>query len=355
MALLPFMLMGMAPSQAHAQQYGNHHNNSDQSNQGALRITGFNVDEVPRLSAGTDLNFSLYGSPGGTATLYIAGAQRNLTLSEVDVGLYEGSYTISSRDSITASSSVTANLRLNNQVASMILSESLQAGVGYRSPSQTNAVVPTISRFDVQPAAELNRGGELGFALYGTPGGKAEMTIDGVKGKIFLHELKQGEYSGTYTIKKRDRIASGSAVTATLRAGERVTTATLNKPLLSAVKQPIRKAAYCSACGVVEAVNVVEVKGDGNYLGTIGGGIIGAALGNQVGGGNGKTLATIAGAVGGAFAGRAMEGQVRKTTHHEVLVRLQNGGTQTASFEADPGYRIGDKVRITDGILARDH
>lgn len=80
----------------------------------------------------------------------------------------------------------------------------------------------------------------------------------------------------------------------------------------------------------------------------------GAARGNQVGGGNGKTIATIAGGVDGAFAGRAIEAQVKKTTHHEVHVRLQNGGTQTASFESNPGYRVGDKVRITDGVLTRD-
>jgi outer membrane lipoprotein SlyB len=337
--------MGLAADQAYAQTY---------SNSGALKITGFNVDEVPQLSAGTDLNFSVYGSPGGFATLHIAGAQRNLTLSEVDAGLYEGSYTISSRDSITAKSSVTANLRLNNQVVSMILSESLQAGIGYRPPGQTNAIMPKISRFEVQPAADLRRGEEIGFTVHGTPGGKAEMAIAGVKGTIFLQESKSGEYTGTYTIKKRDRIESSSPVTATLRHGERIATATLNKPLMSAAAQPRRKTAICSACGTVEAINIVEVKGDGNYLGTIGGGIIGAALGNQVGGGNGKTIATIAGAIGGAFAGRAIEGQVKKTTHHEVLVRLQNGGTQTASFESDPGYRIGDKVRITDGILTRD-
>ena len=88
--------------------------------------------------------------------------------------------------------------------------------------------------------------------------------------------------------------------------------------------------------------------------GTIGGGVVGALLGNQVGKGSGKTVATIAGAVGGAFAGRAIEGNVKKTSHYEVLVRLQNGGTQTASFEVDPGYRIGDKVKITDGVLVRD-
>lgn len=355
LAALPLLTAGLATGTAHAQNYpGSTQTQQYASYNGSLQITGFNVEEVNRLAPGTDLNFSVYGSPGGTAILYIAGAQRALNMSEVDAGQYEGRYTISNSDKITSNSSVTANLRLGNQVVSMVLSESLQAGVGYRTASQTNAAAPKISKFDVQPAGELRRGNDIGFTLTGTPGAKAEMSIAGAKGTFFLQEVKSGEYSGVYTIKKRDRIESKSAVTATLRNGDRSTKATLNKPLLSANSQAQRYVAVCTGCGVVEAVNVVEVKGDGNYLGTIGGGVIGALLGNQVGGGSGKTAATIAGAVGGALAGRAIEGNVRKDSHYEVLVRLQNGGTQTASFDADPGYKIGDRVKITDGVLVRD-
>jgi outer membrane lipoprotein SlyB len=345
-ALLPFLSLGVVTSEANAQQYS--------SNAGTPRIDGFNVDEVRRLTAGTELNFSIYGTPGGMATLRIAGAQRNLVLYETEAGQYEGAYTISSRDRITASSSVTANLRIGNQVATNVLSESLQAGVGYHAPKQANGAFPKITRFDVQPSAELGGGNELAFTLYGTPAGKAEIAIAGVKGKFFLEETRSGEYSGAYTIKRRDRIASNSAVTANLRVGDRIASATLGQTLLTAVVAVPPVARICANCGTVEAVNIVEVKGDGGYLGTIGGGVLGGLLGNQVGGGNGKTAATVVGAIGGALAGRAIEGNVKKTVHHEVLVRLQNGGTQTVAFETDPGYRIGDKVKINDGILSRN-
>ena len=76
-------------------------------------------------------------------------------------------------------------------------------------------------------------------------------------------------------------------------------------------------------------------------------------LGNQVGSGNGRTAATIAGALGGAFAGNKVEENTGRNSHFEVLVRLQNGGTQTLSFANDPGYRVGEKVRIVDGQLNR--
>jgi outer membrane lipoprotein SlyB len=346
LALLPLFSLGLMTSEASAQQYG--------SNPGALKIDGFNVDEVPRLTAGTDLNFTLYGTPGATATLRIDGAQRNLNLHEDEAGQYEGVYTISLRDNITARSSVTGNLRVGNQVVSMVLSESLQAGVGYRAPDQASGAFPKIARFDVLPSSELSGGNDLTFTLYGTPGGKAEIGINGAKGKFFLPEVRSGEYSGIYTIKSRDRIASNSAVTANLRVGDRMTSATLGKALLTAAAPAPRIASICTNCGSVEAVNIIEIKGDGNYLGAIGGGLVGGLLGNQVGGGNGKTAATIAGALGGALAGRAIEGNTRKTVQYEVLVRMQNGGTQTVSYKTDPGYRVGDKVRITDGVLARN-
>lgn len=339
----------MVTGKANAQQYSN--------NAAAPRIHGFNVDEVRRLTAGTELNFSIYGTPGGTATLHIDGAQRNLNLYETKTGHYEGAYTISTRDRITPASTVTANLRIGNQVVTNVLSTSLQANAGSRNHRQAGAAFPKITRFDVQPSNELDRGSDLAFTLYGTPGGKAEVTIAGAKGKFFLDEMKSGEYSGIYTIKRRDRIAPNSIVTANLLVGDRSTSTTLNKALLSAVVPVAVQAPRersCVNCGTVEAVNVVEVKGDGGYLGTIGGGVVGGLLGNQVGGGSGKTAATVVGAIGGALAGHAIEGKVRKTVHYEVLVRLQNGGTQTISFETDPGYRVGDKVRINDGVLTRN-
>ena len=76
-------------------------------------------------------------------------------------------------------------------------------------------------------------------------------------------------------------------------------------------------------------------------------------LGSQIGGGNGRTAAPVAGAVGGALAGREIEKRVGNSAHYEVLVRLENGGTETMPTPADPGLRSGEKVRIVDGGLAR--
>lgn len=344
-AMSAVMPLALQPVEAHAQQYS--------QSQATPRIEGFNVDEVRRLSPGAELDFALYGTPGGLASLRIEGATRNLVLVETEAGLYEGTYTIGSRDKIAARSPVTANLRVGNQVASAVLSESLQVGVGYHSKKGMAGPPPKIERFDVEPSADLSGGNDLHFTLIGTPGGKAHLTIKGVKGKVLLPEVKNGHYANTYTIKNRDRITSKSTVTAHLLLGERVTSVTLVKGLHSAAA-PVPVAQICNNCGTVEAINLVEVKGEGNYLGTIGGGVVGALLGSQIGDGSGRTAAQIAGALGGAYAGHTIEGNVRKTNHYEVVVRLQNGATQAVTFATDPGYRVGDAVKINNGVIVRN-
>lgn len=348
-AVLPLFSVTLTPIPAYAQQYN--------AAAPAPRIEGFNVDEVRRLAPGVELNFTLFGSPGGAAVLRIDGAQRNLALNETESGVYEGTYTIGTRDRIAARSAVTANLRVGNRVTSGVLSESLLRGVGYHASRPANAPSLRIERFDVQPSDDLSPGNDLSFNLRGTPGAKVDMLISGTKGVFFMPEVSPGEYAGTYTIKRRDRIAANSAVTATMRMGNKSNSAILGKPLLLAsTPAPVqaRVDRYCSNCATVEAVNRVEVKGDGNYLGAIGGGLVGAVLGSQVGDGNGRTAAQVAGALGGAYVGRNLERNAKASEHHEIVIRFANGGTQTLTYEADPGYRVGDKVKINNGVLARD-
>ena len=350
---MPFFSLILAlPAQA--QQY----NNSAASYTPVIR--GFDVEEVRRLKPGVELNFNLYGTPGGRATLSIAGANRNLNMTETEPGQYEGTYTLGGRDRINGNSAVTANLRVGNQVTSGVLSESLLRGVGAHPRDNrgrdNTAGMPRIERFEVQGNDDLRAGNDLEFSLYGTPGAKVDMVIEGTRGVFFLPEVSPGQYSGSYIIRRNDRIATNSKVTATMRSGNRVSTAVLGKPLMvaAAPAQQTRVVRYCSNCGTVDAINVIEVNGEGNYLGAIGGGVVGALLGSQVGSGSGKTAAQVAGAVGGAYIGRNIERKAKRTQHYEVVVRFANGGTQTVTYENDPGLRVGEKVKINNGVLARD-
>ncbi len=112
--------------------------------------------------------------------------------------------------------------------------------------------------------------------------------------------------------------------------------------------------AVCAECGQVLSVDVVEKKGEGGPLGLIAGGVAGALLGHQVGGGTGKDIATLAGAAGGAYAGHEIEQRVKSAKTWRVAVRFDNGDEKTFDFDKDPGFSIGSKVRANnDSIVAR--
>jgi outer membrane lipoprotein SlyB len=109
--------------------------------------------------------------------------------------------------------------------------------------------------------------------------------------------------------------------------------------------------AVCANCGAVEAINLIEHKGDGSYIGMIAGGVAGVVLGSQVGHGQGTTIAQVLGGAGGAYAGNEIEKRMKTTTHYEVVVRLENGGSQTISYPAKPALAIGGRVRVENGAL----
>lgn len=90
-------------------------------------------------------------------------------------------------------------------------------------------------------------------------------------------------------------------------------------------------------------------------IGAILGGVAGAVVGHQIGGGTGKGVATVAGAVGGAVAGNAIE-RNRNTTVREtyrVSVQLDNGTGRAYDVPSTGDLRIGDRVRIENGLLYR--
>jgi outer membrane lipoprotein SlyB len=117
-----------------------------------------------------------------------------------------------------------------------------------------------------------------------------------------------------------------------------------SQPSHQAVNYP--PANVCATCGSVESVTAVQrpSKPSPISVGSVAGGVIGAALGSQVGHGNGRTLATVLGAVGGGFAGHAIEGQVRKETVYQVGVRMQDGSRRTIESATAPS--VGSRVTV---------
>jgi outer membrane lipoprotein SlyB len=118
-------------------------------------------------------------------------------------------------------------------------------------------------------------------------------------------------------------------------------------------KAPERHAAVatkCPDCGVVESVRSVTRKGKGTGVGAVAGGVVGAALGNQVGKGNGRTAMTVLGAVGGGVAGNEVEKRARAVTVHEVRVRMDDGSLRTLE-QVQPDAHAGDRVVVQGNSL----
>lgn len=108
--------------------------------------------------------------------------------------------------------------------------------------------------------------------------------------------------------------------------------------------------ANCYDCGVVQRVeSYTGEQRRTSGVGAVAGALIGGALGNQVGKGDGKKVATVAGAVAGGFAGNAIEKNNMDKTWHEVTVRMNDGRTVVLSQDDLNGVREGSRVIIRNG------
>jgi len=109
--------------------------------------------------------------------------------------------------------------------------------------------------------------------------------------------------------------------------------------------------------GVVKSIERVPLENQGIAgsnigLGTIAGAVVGGIVGNQIGSGTGNTLATVAGAAGGGYVGHELEKRQR-TDGYKITVRLEDGSHQVLVQEKDPGLRVGDRIRLENGVLQR--
>jgi outer membrane lipoprotein SlyB len=108
--------------------------------------------------------------------------------------------------------------------------------------------------------------------------------------------------------------------------------------------------------GRVSAVEVIrtEEKRKSSGAGAIIGGIAGAVVGNQIGGGSGRALATAAGAVGGAVVGNNVGSRGTDVSEtYRISVQVENGTARAYDVPSPGDLRVGDRVRIQDGRISR--
>jgi outer membrane lipoprotein SlyB len=107
-----------------------------------------------------------------------------------------------------------------------------------------------------------------------------------------------------------------------------------------------------SGSGVVQSIQESKRTPSGtNVAATVGGALVGGALGSLVGGGTGQTIATTVGAVGGAMAGNAIADKHGAEAVWDVNIRFDDGINRTVTVTQRPNFRPGDKVRVDNGVV----
>lgn len=115
--------------------------------------------------------------------------------------------------------------------------------------------------------------------------------------------------------------------------------------------------------GVVQSIERVSQEptvtggGSGIGLGTVAGAVVGGLVGSQVGGGSGRTAAAVIGAAGGAYVGHEIENRQQQVQAqpdlHKITVRMDDGSYQALLQRLDADFRVGDRVRVGEGVLQR--
>ena len=114
-----------------------------------------------------------------------------------------------------------------------------------------------------------------------------------------------------------------------------------------------------SGYGVVQSIDLVRqgnagIGGSGIGVGTIAGAVVGGIVGNQVGQGQGNTAATVIGAAGGAYAGHELEKRNQQQSDaYKLTIRMSDGSYQTLTQTTNADIRVGDRVKIDNGVARR--
>lgn len=230
LVLLASSLLALAPQLATAQP----------QKVRAPEISSFQVDLSDQLTPGSDIGFSLEGTPRGQASVRLSGINKIIVLREVDRGVYEGSYTLNRRDRLGAQPTARATLRVRN--ISTVTTQALAGGAppvtAVPAPPTPPAAAATIERFTVSPVARIEPGAELRFAVMGTPGARASFTIDGVVRDVAMQEVRPGRYEGAYTIRRNDNFPPSLNITAALQSSGPAAQSRLNQALLLDAQPP---------------------------------------------------------------------------------------------------------------------
>jgi hypothetical protein len=276
-----------------------------------VRIEGFDVEEVPALDPGTQLAFTLFGTPGAEATVRIEGADGALRLHETQPGIYDGVYTIGPHERIQPMASVMSSLRVGDAVARARLEEPLVLG----APGSRDHAAPVVLSRTETPTAPAPLGVPPAIAAAPRATDAAPPPSDAAPPPAWSPP--------------RNALPSP-----------------FSEP--RALPPPVRvpRGVACADCAVVESVEAVRPQTHAGAVGAVIGGITGALLGDRLAGHAQREWARVVGLLGGALAGHAIATQSQAPLRYDVWLRWPDGTRQVRSYASPPPYRAGDVVRV---------
>jgi outer membrane lipoprotein SlyB len=157
-------------------------------------------------------------------------------------------------------------------------------------------------------------------------------------------------------MKTLNTLTAVSALMATLMLGACADMNTANNYPNTGNAYPQQNTSSYTQYGVVQSIALVPQNSTSSIgAGTIAGAVVGGILGHQIGDGTGNTAATVLGAAGGAYAGHELEkrNQAQQGNVYQLTVRLNNGTYQTLTQTTNNDIRVGDSVRIDNGVAQR--
>ena len=168
------------------------------------------------------------------------------------------------------------------------------------------------------------------------------------------------------TISRFAAVVSGGLIAATLAAGSTTTYSTTpvaTVPVTSSPSYtwpggtwPVAGIEYGRVSNIEYMPVGTTTSNNNNVLGAIVGGVAGAALGNQIGGGTGRAAATVLGGVAGAVLGSQIARNNSGATTmpgYRVTVQTDQGMMRTYEVTSTGDLRVGDRVRVDNGVIYR--
>lgn len=114
------------------------------------------------------------------------------------------------------------NAKIRHQVAAIFLLLPIAtAMLALPTAAMAQPAGPELRSLQVTSDDGLKAGSELEFTVEGTARAQINVRIDGVNRNIVLKETERGVYTGSYTIKRQDRISPASAIRAMMRVRNR--------------------------------------------------------------------------------------------------------------------------------------